>query len=163
VSNRKLPYKEGDWFLIPLDQGGHATGLVARAPKGGKILYGYFFGPRRETVSTIQELENLQPSDAILIARFGDLRLMTREWPVISHSDTWNRQKWPMISFVRIDSISGAAYRIDYADDGSNKEIRSTPCSSLDAKSLPRDRLAGPQVLESNLSDLLPLVTKTIH
>ena len=39
----KASYREGDWFAVPLRDGGYAAGLIARAnPKG--VLLGYFFG-----------------------------------------------------------------------------------------------------------------------
>jgi hypothetical protein len=40
-----IKYREGDWFAVPLRNGGFAVGLVARAnPKAA--LLGYFFGPK---------------------------------------------------------------------------------------------------------------------
>jgi Immunity protein 26 len=60
-------YSEGDWFAIPLRGGGFATGLIARMmPHREGVLLGYFFGPRRDKVPTLDELRDLSTPDAIL-------------------------------------------------------------------------------------------------
>lgn len=49
MARRKLNYKEGDWFAVPLGGAGYALGLVARVGRRG-VTFGYFFGPRRVTL-----------------------------------------------------------------------------------------------------------------
>ena len=34
----KFPYKEGDWFMLPLEDKGFAIGIIARENKGEVIL-----------------------------------------------------------------------------------------------------------------------------
>ena len=63
-------YGEGDWFAVPLREGGFAAGVVARAnPKA--VLLGYFFGPRRAAVPSVEEVSRLRPDDAVLVGKFG--------------------------------------------------------------------------------------------
>jgi len=71
----KLPYSEGSVFLVPLRDGGYARGVVARAGPKGKILMGYFFGPRLATRDDMP-LSDLAPAQAILRMRFADLGLI---------------------------------------------------------------------------------------
>jgi hypothetical protein len=86
----KLPYSEGSVFLVPLRNGGYARGVVARATAKGKTLFGYFFGPRIEsTGSTV--LDDLNPANATLRIRFGDLGLINGAWPLLGRIPNWDR------------------------------------------------------------------------
>ncbi len=40
---KKLPYKEGTWFAVPLKCGGHAVGIATRIAPKGRVLLAYFF------------------------------------------------------------------------------------------------------------------------
>jgi hypothetical protein len=64
--------REGDWFAFPLGDAGYAVGLIARAPKRGDVLFGYFFGPLRSELPSAMDVESLTPSDAVLLLRFFD-------------------------------------------------------------------------------------------
>src|SRR5687768_5375020 len=86
VRRGRLPYKEGDWFAVPLRDGGWAVGRVARMPpppKRGIHLLGYFFGPRRDRVPALDDVADLAPEAAISIERFSDLGLVRGTWPVL--------------------------------------------------------------------------------
>jgi hypothetical protein len=96
----KLPYSEGTVFLVPLKDGGFARGVVARSGPKGKILFGYFFGPRLASTDNVQ-LDDLRPSGAILRLMFGDAGLRTKEWPIVGAVREWDRSEWPMPDFVR--------------------------------------------------------------
>ena len=107
MRRRRLPYCEGDWFAVPLRDTGYATGLVARADRRGGLL-GYFFGPRRESPASLEDLQMLTPSDAILVGQFGDLGLLRGAWPIIGSAGAWDRAAWPMPLFARTDVVPGA-------------------------------------------------------
>jgi len=79
----ELPYREGSWFAVPLRQGGFGLGLVARATEEGKVIVCYFFGPRRETVPVLADARHAKASDAVRVARVGDLFLLRGQWPII--------------------------------------------------------------------------------
>ena len=51
----------------------------------GQVL-GYFFGPRRRHVPTIEYVCGLLPEDTALPAQFGDLRLIQGDWPIAGES-----------------------------------------------------------------------------
>ena len=122
--SRRLPYREGDCFAVPLREGGFGVGVVARMSPRGKILFGCFFGPARPAPPTVAELAGLSPHDAILVARFGDLALFKSEWPVLGQLPGWDRAHWPLPPFQRVESLRGTAQLITYADHDPAQEIR---------------------------------------
>jgi hypothetical protein len=114
---RKLRYKEGDVFAVPLEGGGFCLGVVARMPRGGKLLLGYFFGPRLDRVPGADEVPKLRPGKAAKVVIFGDLFLMKGRWPVVSRIKDWNRSDWPMPKFVRREELSKRAFLVTYCED----------------------------------------------
>ena len=155
MPRKKLPYKEGSWFAVPLEDSGYALGLVARSRPGGKLLFGYFFGPRREKVPKSSEATDLLPEDAVLTRRFGDLGLINGEWPVIGESEDRNRDAWPMPLFVRKDFISGKLSLIKYSEDDLADEISMYECPAGAEQELPEDGSSGHIALQIRLTQLL--------
>jgi Immunity protein 26 len=100
----KLPYAEGSVFRLPLRDKGYSRGVVAGATRRGKVLFGYFFGPRLLSKDAIK-LDDLHPNDAILRVRLGDLGLINGEWTVHGKVPNWNRAEWPMPDFVMRDPL----------------------------------------------------------
>ena len=145
-------YSEGDWFAVPLRNGGYAAGVVARSATGG-ILLGYFFGPRRGSIPTVNEVAQVDAKDAVLVERFGDLGIIQHDWPIIGPTPNWNRDCWPVPRFVRKDPISGDPYIVEYSD--SLREICSKKASQSIAIALPQDGLAGYGAVEIQLTKLL--------
>jgi hypothetical protein len=99
-----LPYNEGSVFLIPLRHGGYARGVVARAGKEGKVVFGYFFGPAIFS-KEIVPFDDLSPANALTRMMFGDLGLINGEWVIVGKLPSWNRVQWPMPDFVRRDPL----------------------------------------------------------
>ncbi len=154
MPKRKLNYSEGDWFAVPLRDGGFAVGIVARMDGRGGVV-GYFFGPRRSDVPTVEEVDELGPDEAAMVRQFGDLRLLEQQWPLIGRSPRWDRDRWPIPAFGRIEELSGRAWRVEYADDDLNRPIRETPVSQAEAEALPRDGALGAGAVELVLTSLL--------
>jgi hypothetical protein len=169
----KMHYHEGDWFAVPLSHGGYALGIVARANQIGDLL-GYFFGPRRVGLPTLDDVSMLHADQAILITRLDDRGLRGRsrsglEWPVIGRLADWDRSAWPMPVFGRIDEDVGRAYRVSYADGdpGSRPRREQVPSDAPHGYrdvwghtknavgSLPRDGMVGADHVEKQLDDLL--------
>lgn len=152
---RKLPYKQGTWFGVPLRDGGFAVGLVARhVPKSGKIILAYFFGPKRESLPTLGDLEDLAPQSAVKVIHVGDLRLMNGTWPILGDSPNWKREEWPMPAFIRRDDILSIAWRVEYADDNPNQVI-SEQRIPYDSVELERDEFYGAGAAEIALTRIL--------
>lgn len=147
-------FSEGDWFAVPLRDGGFAVGLVARSnPKAA--LLGYFFGPRLGASPSLEDLGGLRPGDAVLVGRFGHLGLKQGRWPVLGRRDDWDRTNWPMPVFVRYEELSGRSFNVTYDDDDPGRLLREDPISSGDASVSPPDGLMGAGYVEKVLTRLL--------
>lgn len=152
MKNKQLPYSEGTWFAVPLRDGGFGAGIVARSAGNG-CLFGYFFGPRRDHVPLLAEVEGLLPADALWIGQFGDLGILNGEWRILGKSGNWDRSLWPLPQFVRVDNISGKAWKATYSDD--LQLIREEPCDAALRGELPQDALWGYGAVEKRLTRLL--------
>ena len=152
---KKSNYREGDWFAVPLDDGGYAIGVAARAnPKDG-VLLGYFFGPRREEVPSLRDMQNLHAADAVLVGHFGHLGLTQGKWPNIGAFDDWDRTAWPMPVFVRYEQLSGRSFKVYYDDDDPNKRVKEEQIRPGTAEHGPTAGLMGAGYVEEVLSDAL--------
>lgn len=148
----KLPYSDGSAFLVPLCNGGYARGVVARGASRGKVLLGYFFGPRIES-SKSAVLDGLDPANAVLRLRFGDLGLINGKWAIIGKVSNWNPAEWPMPEFVRRDPLSKKAWVVRYADSDPRQVVSERP-TDFDSR-LPEDPLAGYGAAEIILTKLV--------
>ena len=77
----KRPYREGDWFAIPLGDGRFAAGIVTHGTR--KAIFGSFFGPARSAIPQLEDLAALRPADALWSGRFSDRAIVQQRWPVI--------------------------------------------------------------------------------
>ena len=147
-------YGEGDWFAVPLREGGFAAGVVARAnPKAA--LLGYFFGPRRPETPGLEDVANLRPGDAVLVGRFGHLGIAQGKWPILGRLDGWDRTKWPMPVFVRYEELTGRCLHVFYDADDPGKLIREEQIESGAAEQEPKDGLMGAGYVEIVLTGRL--------
>ena len=152
---KKLPYEEGTWFAVPLEQGGFATGIVARMAPKGKLLFGYFFGPLLPSIPTLADLIAIEPKSAIWISHFGDLGIYKKTWSIIGKSANWQRKEWTMPAFYRVDPIYGKIkYKIIYDDADPSRVVEEIRLPETAEVGLP-DGLAGARFVEARLSMLL--------
>lgn len=157
---KRLPYKEGTWFAVPLRTGGYAVGVAARVAPKGRILFAYFFGPRREEIPEIKELFSLTAEKSVLALMVGDLGLIDGTWKVIGQSINWERSEWPKPKFVRRESLTNRVYLVEYSDDDPSKRIRETRVDEQYSIGLPSDTLSGSGAAEIKLTYLLDLTLK---
>lgn len=151
---KRLPYEEGTWFAVPLRDRGFGVGVVARIGRRGVTL-GYFFGPRRDAVPRVNEVENLRPDDAIVVKLFGDLGLIEGSWPIIGRGTQWNRSDWPLPGFRRLDDFTGQARRVEYSEKDLVTAVRDVPTTREDVNGLPEDGLSGAGAVEIVLTRVL--------
>jgi hypothetical protein len=147
-------YHEGSWFAIPLLDGGYGTGLVARLSPGSKIMLAYLFGPKRPKLPALEELERLQPQDALKILRVGDMALASGHWPVLGETLDWEPAVWPMPQFLRRADALKRAWRVTYseADPSRSEREESVP---YDTEGMEADSLYGYGSTELLLTKLL--------
>ena len=147
-------YQEGDWFAVPLRNGGYAVGVVARANPDG-VLLGYFFGPRREEIPTVADVRDLKRQEAVVVCKFGHLGLTRRKWPILGSVDDWDRTDWPMPVFVRYEELTGRTFRAFYDDDDPNKLLREEQVTPGAAEQGPKDTMMGAGFVEKRLTSIL--------
>lgn len=151
---RRLPYGDGDWFAVPLrDGGGYGVGVVAHHDRRGGVI-GYLFGLRFNDVPTLDDVAGLRPTDAVRVMRFGDLGLIKRQWPILGRLDNWEPEEWPIPEFGRREP-SGRAFRVVYAAEDLRGPVREEPISDDECDRLPRDALSGAGAVELVLTQLL--------
>jgi hypothetical protein len=150
----RVNYREGDWFAVPLREGGFAVGVVARANPEAALL-GYFFGPRRAEVPSLYDVANLAPGDAVLVGKFGHLGLTQGKWPLLGHLDDWDRAAWSTPVFVRYEELTGRSFKVFYDDDDPNKLVREEQIAPGSAEQVPKDGLMGAGFVEKALTELL--------
>ena len=151
---KSLPYREGSWFAVPLQGGGHAIGVVARRAPAGRIMLAYMFGPKRDALPSLAELETLRPEQAVRRLRTGDMALLNERWPMLGDSEHWNRDAWPMPSFIRRNESLQRAWRATYADADPAKLDREESVP-FDTPGLESDSLYGYGATELLMSKLL--------
>jgi hypothetical protein len=146
--------REGDWFAVPLRRGGYVVGLVARRPRRGTVILGYFFGPERKAIPTLQELAGVRAQDAQLVCRVKDAALHRGVWPVLGRRSRWRRKDWPMPAFHRREGLTGRGIRIEYDGDNLTTPSRELPASVPDA-ALPDDVVLDEERVIDALAQLL--------
>jgi hypothetical protein len=120
---RRIRYKEGQWFAVPLTTSGYAIGILVRGSSQTQGGLGYFFGPKFETVPTESDVERLYSEDAILIRWFSDLGITRGEWPLIQTERMFQRSEWPVPQFGSIDLIDETqGWLVTYSQDDSGEK-----------------------------------------
>jgi hypothetical protein len=150
----KVSYREGDWFAVPLRDGGFAVGVIARANPGG-VLLGYFFGPPRPEIPELQDVACLRPGDAVLVRKFGHLGIVQGKWPLLGRMDGWGRRDWPTPVFVRYEQLTGRSFRVFYDDDDPNRVLREEKIAPGEEEQGPKDGLMGAGFAEAALTQIL--------
>jgi Immunity protein 26 len=152
----KGTYSEGDWFAVPLRDGGFAAGVIARAmPCKEGVLLGYFFGPRRLVPPKLEMLCGLSAVDALMVEIFGDLGIINGEWPLLGRTDGWDRNAWPIPEFGRFEELTGRAFKVIYDDDNPNRVLREEQIDPGELTGLQKDGLSGAGAVERRLTRLL--------
>ena len=145
---------EGDWFAVPLREGGSALGRIARVNADASVVVGYFFGPRRESIPTLNDVEHLSPDRAVIVRRFSAGGLRRGLWPTWGHRD-WKREEWPGPAFGHHDDLIDRYFRQTYPNDDLDGAPKRVAISRDEWLHLPPAGLFGYGVIETHLGRLL--------
>lgn len=136
--------QEGQSFLLPLGKGSgqFAVGVVARVPRRGGVVLGYFFGPRRREPPGREWLNSLKASQAVFAGRFKDAQLYRGEWRTLTVLDGFDRRHWPVPAFHRFDGsatqVPGVQavqdWRVEYGDENLITPFAERPATPEDLK-----------------------------
>jgi hypothetical protein len=154
MASRKVNYSEGDWFAVPLLDGDHGLGVIARVGARG-VLLGYFFGPRFHEIPKLQEVPPLKPRQAALVALFGDLHLIEGTWQILGRREGWRRERWPAPPFGRVNEVDNAAWKVWYSEEDLTTILEEEECEIEEAAELPPDSLLGAGAVEIVLTRCL--------
>ena len=146
----KLPAL-GTAFLVPLRDGGFASGVLARADGRGSA-FGYFFGPRVSGAGDV-ELHSLVPCNALLVGMFGDLEIIRRNWPLIGKLENWAPDRWPLPPLSRVDERAGRAWLSTY--DDALRCVSEEEIDPAEASQYTSDGLMGAGAVEIRLTKLI--------
>lgn len=151
----KHNYQEGDWFAVPLEDGGYAVGLIARYRRAYRgYVFCYFFGPRRSELPALSELQGLTPADAIDVMLVSDRGLLEGLYPILGSSPDWDPARWPFPLFTGFSHWDGVGIiRRLSEDDLSLIEERAVPVAETEG--LPSESYGGYMVPTSFLSMML--------
>ena len=149
-----VEYAEGDWFAVPLRNGGYGLGLIARVGPGG-VLLGYFFGPRRSDLPGLADVIRLGALDAVLVRKFSHLGIANGTWPIVGHLDGWNRDLWPMPVFIRYEELTGRSFNVTYDNNDPSLLVGESQIAPGAEEQGPKDGLMGAGFAEKVLTNLL--------
>ena len=147
---RRRDIREGMVFTVPLRDGRYALGVVCRHSRSA-VTVGYFFGPATDRPPALPE--SLDPADAAMVARFGDIPLVEDQWEVLGTLPGWDRTAWPATTFVRGD-MRERGYVVSYDDKDPNKVVAERRWTAADGD-LPSDDLHGYVIVRNRLSERL--------
>lgn len=144
MARRKLPYRNGSIFQVPLGGGAVAFGVCARHDGRGLMLV-YFFW---------EKTPDLRAEQAVLVAQVGDLGLLEGHWQVVGAVDDFAPERWPVPLFRCYQDPPGRWVVRDYNDklERVNKEVRVT---AAEVEGLPDDGLYGYGAAVIELQQLL--------
>ena len=128
--------------MLPVERGQYVVGLIARLPRRGGVLLGYFFGPRRTSPPGDDWLNGLHAQQATVVCRFKDSSLFRGEWKLLCSLNGFDRAHWPVPAFHRFDGsvthVPGGAtvtdWRVQYGDDNLIVPLSETPAEAADLK-----------------------------
>lgn len=145
TKSRRLPYVEGDLFVIEIGDCRY-VGRIARSPGNGGIL-AYLFGPFSAREFDPNELHALRAKDSCLIAIVSDLSMMRGKWLIINKENDWHKEEWPLPEFGHSDLLSGEKFARVY-DERTLLQVAERPISKEEFSNLPRDGVMGSDYLE---------------
>ncbi len=155
---KQITYAEGQWFALPLLNGGYSLGLIIRGSYKTKAVLGYFWGPKYVNIPNDINIKEKSKNDAILVAWFGDLGIVNGRWPLINSTRTFSRIDWPVPYFSRNSPLTpGKGFLVEYDQQEPifGAPIRETLLNISELKDLPIDQLSGYGVIEIKISKLL--------
>jgi hypothetical protein len=153
MGRKKINYREGDCFVIPLRGGGFARGVVARLDGRGTVL-GYFYGPKLTSEYCAAITDDLVPQNAQLVKMFGDLGLLDGAWHVVGRIVAWRREEWPLPIFqYKYDDTGETVLR--HYDDQTLEFCREEKVKAEMVENYPTDGLYGYGAIEIRLAKCL--------
>jgi len=151
MKTKKIKFKEGDLFAVPLQQGGYVIGLAARDNKG--ITLGYFFNLVYASLPVEVKGDVISKDNVIFIGKFSAQGIEKGEWPLINTDFIFNRDEWPIPVFQMQHPLTEKYFAVIYDETLVNEKRYAI--TEQEASKLFGDGLHGYGVIETKLSRLL--------
>lgn len=90
---------EGNIYLLPLEAGGYAVGLIARIDKRQISIMTYFFKAILKEKLFSQALDVIEKREILDVTVSGTQTLKSGDWPVIGTLSNFKREEWPVPVF----------------------------------------------------------------
>jgi hypothetical protein len=158
MNRNHIKYNEGQWFAIPLRTSGYGLGIIVRGSYKTKGGLGYFFGPKYGNLPGEETTCQKDSREAVLIAKFGDLGIITGRWPLIQSSSPFSREEWPVPKFGIAASLmpnKGIIREYDLNDFRHQRLISEIVVDIKEIVGLPEDVEMGGGAIEIRLTKLL--------
>jgi len=149
-------YKEGDWFLVPLDRTGEfAVGRIARANRG--LLIAYVFGPSVSAPPAAEDLAAIRAENVVDVMKVADVGIRNLEWPLLGGLPGWENERayWPVPAFGHIDLMDPERGVIRQLKENL-LDYEEKECDRETALSIPEDGLRGHLSAERRISRYFP-------
>ncbi|MDF1488273.1 hypothetical protein [Tessaracoccus caeni] len=118
-------------------------------------MAGYFFGPPRVEVPSLNDVGFYRPDDAVLRGKFGYLGLKDGRWPILGRLPDWDPVLWPMPRFFRGEPITGRVFESFFDEKSPSRFLGERRASPEEAKGGASDGLMGAEYVEIKLAKLL--------
>lgn len=114
----------------------------------------YLFGPKRDQLPSMDDIQGLRAEQAVKVLRVGDMALVSGHWRVLGQLSDFNPEQWPMPQFLRRADALRRAWRVTYSsnDPGRSEREESVP---YETTGLETDSLYGYGSAELLLTRLL--------
>lgn len=146
---------EGSCYAIPLPSGGYALGTLTQM-LGGKLPFGYFFGPRSDEPPGQVALAKLRPEAALLRVKFGRTEIDNGRWPLVAVIPSWNPDEWPTPPETSGLAGEGMVWRVEYPRTApKDRPERMAKITQEEARGLDKDVVFGALALEKVLDSQL--------
>jgi hypothetical protein len=119
----------------------------------GNAAIAYFYAPRLDDLPT--DPPEVVAEQPLLIAHFGDLGLFDGSWSVIGRAPNWERNRFPIPDFGRVQPATGRGLRGTYPNDDPDELPIERPVSLEECMRLPHGESGGAGAVELRLTALL--------
>lgn len=152
----KKNYRDGDWFLAPIEPGRYVAGRVARSTGHGVVAY--FFAPPVDEPPALDDLDRLTPDDAYTYLNFSDVGLRSGEWPILGASHHFEPAEWPLAPFENYVESGGRAWLeiIEYDPRNLDREASVTRGDARQRGRYPEAGISGAGAALAHLRSRLP-------
>jgi hypothetical protein len=120
MKTKKIKFKEGQVFAVPLRQGGYVLGILVR--EYIKITLGYFFNKIYPTIPDKVDKSEISIDKIALIALFSSMGIEDGYWPLVETNLLFKKGDWPIPLMKMQDPLTEKYYSVLFDETLINDE-----------------------------------------